>query len=200
MRLSVKGIALLVVLSIFFAVGCGGDDENTQEGSGGTLPSGDWDNLTQLEKNKKILARAIEDEGIMVRQSCKVWVQHVVLDVTNGYWLPQNDTANNDRWIRDPHDRVFGWGAGFNSSTDITLADPGAIIQIRWIEGYASDDFKYNLHTAIVVCVSEDHIVFIESNNDDTPADASDAYANTRAITVSDFRKNVESFTVYYVR
>ncbi|MXV84794.1 hypothetical protein F4Z98_15660 [Candidatus Poribacteria bacterium] len=209
MRLFEKCMVLFAMPLIFFTVGCGGENNeetldspiapgNIDRGSGG-LSSGDWDDLTQLEKNRKILARAIEDIGVMVRQTCKVWIQHVVLDVTNGYWLPQNDVANSDRWIEDRNNRVFGWGAGFNSSTDITLADPGAIVQIRWVEGYASPVFEENLHTAIILYVTKNHIVFIDSNFDDTPT-GDDAYVRIRVTTVSDFHRYVESFTVYYVR
>lgn len=200
MRLFEKCMALFTVLLIFFVVGCGGDDndsENTERGSGG-LPSADWDSLTQSEKNMKILTTAFEDIDVMVKRSCKVWVQDVVSEATGGYRLPLNDVTKSDRWIEDEHNRVFGWGAGFNSSTDIRLADPGAIVQIRWVEGYASDEFEKNLHTAIVVDVSENYIAFIESNFDGTTT-ADDAYVRTRIIPVGEFYKNVDSFTVYYV-
>lgn len=208
MRLFEKCMALLAVLLIFFVVGCGGDDdEQSEQGSdfesfetGGPPRIGEWDNLTQLEKNRKILTRAIDDLEFNIKLSCKVWIQHVVRDATDGYMLPLNDEVNGDRWIKDEHNRVFGLGAGFNSSTDIRRADPGAIVQIQWKKGRFSNEHKYNRHTAIVLYVSDKHIIFIESNYDDTPADVDDAYVRVRATTANEFYSDVESFTVYYVR
>lgn len=206
MRLFEKCMALLAVLLIFFVVGCGGDDDDDEQPEQGLDfetggPAGEeWNNLTQLQKNKKILTRAIDDIELNVKQSCKVWIHHVVKDATDGYDLPLNDADNGDRWIEDEHNRVFGVGAGFDSSTDIRTASPGAIVQIQWKEGIGSDDPRYNRHTAIVLYVSDKHIIFIESNYDKTPAIVDDAYVRIRATTANEFYRDVESFTVYYVR
>lgn len=196
MRLFEKCVAIFAVLLIFFVVGCG---ESSERG-GAAIGSEEWDTLSQHEKNQKILERAIVDLDVDVELSCKNWIHKVVTDASNGrVVIPQNNESG-DGWKEDPTGRISGWGAAFHSSTYILTAFPGAIVQMQWEDGVGSSNPDYNRHTAIVLYVSGSHIIFIESNYDDTPkVEDGPEYVKIRSQSAVEFHKKVKSFTIYYI-
>lgn len=201
MRILFLLFASLLMCSI---VGCGQDPE---VGSGAIasapLRSGEWDTLSQHDKNQKILETALVDLDVDVRLSCKNWIHKVVKDATNeSVVIPQNN-ENGDGWNEDTTGRLYGWGAAFKSSTSIMTATPGAIVQMQWKDGEGAP-YPHNRHTAIVLSVSDPHVVphvvFIESNYDTTPkVEDGPTYVRIRCEPATEFHRKVESFTIYYI-
>ena len=71
---------------------------------------------------------------------------------------------------------------------------------MQWKPGVGSDDSEYNMHTAIVLVVFQNGVIFIESNYDNTPKDVSDAVVNIRYVSEDEFKEKVQSFSVYSIR
>ena len=199
MRSFEKCVAIFAVLLIFSVVGCGGDSDDSERG-GAAIDSEEWDTLSQHEKNQKILERAIVDLNVDVRLSCKNWIRKVVTDASNGYVTMPRNNERGDGWQEDSTGRISGWGAAFYSSTHILTAFPGAIVQMQWKEEFGSSEPDYKRHTAIVLYVSGSHVIFIESNYDNTPrVEDGPTFVKIRSESAEEFHKKVESFTIYYI-
>ena len=199
-------LSTFILLLIFFVVGCGGDsgNEKTANGDvGGISTNKDWNELSQTERNQRIIDEALGDFRKNVGVSCKVWVQNVVRNASDGnVGIPLNN-EDGSGWRTDPNGTTFGDGkvALFRQNQNPILLNisPGAIIQIKWKEGFASDDPKYNIHTAIILHVLEDiGAIFIESNYD-TPKNEADASVGIRFVSEKEFEKQVEAYSIYYV-
>ena len=147
----------------------------------------EWHELTQTQRNRKIIDRAYEDLKVEVGRSCKEWVYDVVLSASGGkVKLPWNDPDAKDRWL----DSEFTEGR----TTSITTAKPGEIVQIRWKKGIGD---PHNLHTLIVVSVGPNDITFIDSNwHGDEMVDD-----QTRSISIFEGDNAwAKSFTIYTIK
>ena len=152
----------------------------------------EWHELTQTQRNRKIIDRAYEDSGVDVGESCKEWVRTVIKEASDGHVVIPSNNESGDGW--EPLDNHI---ITVDTCGSILNVRPGAIVQMQWA-GVSGD---HNRHTAIVSSVSANGITFIESNFDDTPA-VNDGPENVqpRYISVEDFNAQVESFSVYYIR
>ena len=142
----------------------------------------DWHNLLQYQRNKIILDRAYEDDGLHVGKACREWVSGVLSDVSNSsVYLPQNDSNSTleKQWFLRPR------------KIAINAAQFGEIVQmeVAFLKGVPGP------HTAIVADVEEDGITFIE-NNWIPPFEET---VNTRKIFFSKFAKQINEFTVYRI-
>ena len=115
--------------------------------------------------------------------------------------VPLNNDDGNG-WVPDPNGATYGNGKISLSRQDrnpILKGKPGSIIQIKWVENFASSNPKYNIHTAIIWHVFEDiGAVLIESNYD-TPEDETDASVRIRFVSEKDIEKQVEAYSIYYI-
>lgn len=201
MRILIPIFTLLLLLSV---VGCGAGEDDTSAGEDdtgetGSSPIVSWHALEQSERNQKILQEALDDYGDLVGRSCKKWVYDVVYSASNGdVTIPLNNESG-DAWQINP----FAGGdvilSHQNRSPALLNTIPGAIVQMQWKAGLFSDDSKYNIHTAIVLAVLPDGVIFIESNYDNTPKDESDAVVSIRFVSEEEFIEKVQSFSVYYI-
>ena len=145
-----------------------------------------WHEISQVQRNRKIIDRAFEDLGKRGGQ-CKAWVYHVVLSASGDkVRLPRNNMAVKDSWF----DSEFAEGR----KASITTAKPGEIVQIRWKEHIAP---PWNLHTLIVVSVDPHEITFIDSNW------KGDEMVGERTKKISIFEGDnawAESFTIYTIK
>jgi len=146
-----------------------------------------WHELTQSQRNDRIIVRAVKDARTDVRRNCKEWVDDVVwaasgnlVDIpstaSNLYsWLPSADVGQRSRRIR--------------------YAEPGDIIQMLmrqrgggWIE-----------HTAIVYAVYTgpglpyEGMTFVESNY------GGDLHVQYRHISFVGFLDQVQNYSIYYI-
>ena len=112
-----------------------------------------WHGLTQTERNTRIVERAMEDLGDNTGMSCKVWVQNVVNDASDGaVYPPQN--LNDYTWRSHPYVHRYPHpfpNSGFRK---------GQIIQMRWHQ----ENGTTTPHTAIVVSKTSTGMTWIECN------------------------------------
>ena len=114
------------------------------------------------------------------------------------------NTSEGDGWEPDPNGYTFGGGdvilSHQNASPALLNTILGAIVQMQWKAGVGSSDSAYNMHTAIVLSVFPNGVIFIESNYDKTPKDVSDAVVNGRFVSEEEFNEEVQAYSVYYIR
>lgn len=193
MRILTPIFTVLLLLSV---VGC---SEDVGE-PGASPPNTSWHALKQSERNEKIIKVALADYRENVGESCKEWIRDVVEKASNGDVIIPENNNNADGWVIDPLDEENIILSHQHSSPALLNTVPGAIVQIHWKTGLYSKNPKYNVHTAIVLYVLPEGVVFIESNFDNTPADNSDAIVDMRFQSELDFGEKVQAYSVYYIR
>ena len=154
----------------------------------------EWHELSQSQRNQKILERAYKDLHQKTKE-CKAWVQDVVYSASNGdVYPPITDMNHKDRWIDDPEKTDSEYCIGRCAS--IRSAKPGEIVQLRWKESYVP--LPNNLHTFIVVSVNASTITVIDSNAENRQI------VSERELPISDFDGSddakVDSFSIYTIR
>ncbi|MDE0482737.1 MAG: hypothetical protein OXI67_09185 [Candidatus Poribacteria bacterium] len=201
---STFAIVLLIFSLLFMCsmVGCGNDEDNTiydyDRGSSHSAGTSIWHDMDQSERNKEIIQVALNDYGNEVGKSCKVWVQEVVAKATKGHVTVPVNKSEGDSWNEDPDNHVVRYR--YNVSPALLGTEPGDIVQMQWKKGVGSSDPKHNMHTAIILSVFLDGVIFIESNYDDTPEDVSDAVVSIRFESEEKFQERVQAFSVYTIR
>ena len=149
----------------------------------------EWHELTQTQRNRKILERAYQDLD-QKKKECKEWIQDIVFNASDGEVYPPQNHILKDRWIDDPENTNSEYCIG--RSGPITSARPGEIVQVRWKESYKKP--PRNLHTFIVVSVNALTITVIDSNAEDQKI------VRERDMNISNFDKIADSFSIYYIR
>ena len=197
MRILFVLFAFLLMISV---VGCrDGGDETYETGSSPLIVS--WHALEQSERNQKILRVALDDYGDNVGESCKEWVRDVIEQATDRHVVIPPNNESGDGWEPDPEGHVIRYR--HNTNPALLNTTPGDIVQMQWKAGKAgvgSPDSEYNMHTAIVLSVFLNGVIFIESNYDNTPKDESDAVVDIRFVSEEEFDEKVQAFSVYSVR
>lgn len=204
MRTFKRYVGIFVTLLMISVCGCGEEseqildpdsaDETSEKGSS-PLPV-IWHALSQSEKNQRIIQVALDDFGVNVRKSCKEWVRKVIKQASNEHVNIPSNTSNGDSWELD----TAGHAIRYNTSPTRLETSPGHIVQMQWKAGVGSRDSEYNMHTAIVLSVFPNGVIFIESNYDDTPANEEDAVVGIRFVSEKEFNEQVEAFTIYTIR
>lgn len=196
MRSFEKCVAIFAVVLIFAVVGCGdGEDETYETGSSPLILS--WHALEQSERNQKILRRALDDYGDNVGESCKEWVRDVIEEATGRHVVIRSNNESGDSWEPDPEGHVIRYR--HNTKPALLNTTPGDIVQMQWRAGFGSSNPKSKMHTAIVLSVFLNGVLFIESNYDDTPEDVSDAVVGIRFVSEEEFQEQVQAFSVYSI-
>lgn len=200
MRILTPIFTFFTLLLMLLVVGCGGDDNNidnmSEAGSSPLVVS--WHAMEQSERNSRILEVALDYYGNNVELSCKEWVRDVIEEATNGHVKVPSNTPAGDSWGPDPESHIIRYR--YNSEPAILDTTPGDIVQMQWKPGIGSSDSEYNMHTAIVLSVFQNGVIFIESNYDKTPEDVSDAVVSIRFESEQKFNQKVQAFSVYSVR
>lgn len=192
---------IFTLLLMLLVIGCGNDEGDVEESMNETGSSPlieNWDALEQDERNRTILKVALNDYGENVGLSCKEWVRDVIEEATNGYVVIPRNTEAGDGWYADPTEHVKR--QRYTQTPAFRNIRPGNIVQMQWKAGVGSSDDAYNMHTAIVLAVFENGVIFIESNYDTTPKIESDAKVGIRFVLEREFEDDVEAFTVYSIR
>ena len=193
MRILFVIFASLLLISV---VGCGdGGDETYETGSSPLILS--WHALEQSERNQKILRVALDDYGDNVGESCKEWVRDVIEEATDGHVVILSNNESGDSWEPDPEGHVIRYR--HNTNPALLNTTPGDIVQMQWNAGVGSSDSEYNMHTAIVLSVFPNGVIFIESNYDKTPKNVEDAVVGIRFVSEEEFQKQVQAFSVYSI-
>lgn len=182
-------------------MGCGGgeddiEDDISEAGSSPWIDS--WHAMEQYQRNHRIIEVALDDYGDNVGESCKEWVRDVIEEATGGHVKVPSNTPAGDGWGPDPEDHIIRYR--YNVEPAILNTTPGDIVQMQWKAGLFSNDPKNNIHTAIVLSVFQNGVIFIESNYDNTPEDVSDAVVSIRFQSEDEFNQRVQAFSVYSVR
>lgn len=136
-----------------------------------------WHTWTQSVRNQAIVNKTYPDNNQYVAKSCKEWVRDIVYKASSGLVTIPPTSNNLYTWI--PDNNVVG------RSALIQYAQPGEIVQMLLSSGIE--------HTAIVLAVSPTGITFIESNW------GSDEVVHTRFVTFAKFKKQVRSYSIYYI-
>jgi hypothetical protein len=143
-----------------------------------------WHNLSQNQRNSRIVERALQDVGDDVGQSCKEWVRTVVRSASgNTVTIPPN-SSNDTRWQSDPD--CHRYAPPFPPGAFVA----GYIIQMRW----RNNDGTYYPHTAIVQSRNSSGMWWIESNWE------GDEVVRRRFVPFSTFHAQVGSrYSVYRI-
>lgn len=143
-----------------------------------------WHNLMQSQRNAHIIARAQQDVGVNVQQSCKEWVRTVVLNASgNTVTIPPN-SSNDTRWQSHSYCRRY--------APPVSMANfrVGYIIQMRW----RNQNGVSNPHTAIILSRTSSGMDWIESNWQ------GDQTVRIRHVSFSQFNQAVGSnYSVYKI-
>lgn len=197
MRILFAIFAPLLMISV---VGCGDDENETdatyETGSSPLILS--WHALEQSERNQKILREALDDYGENVGESCKEWVRDIIEQASDRHVVIEPNNESGDGWNPDPEGHVICYR--YNTSPAILNTTPGDIVQMQWKAGLFSSNPESNIHTAIVLSVFLNGVIFIESNYDNTPEDVSDAVVSIRFESEEEFQEKVQAFSVYSIR
>lgn len=202
-----RAVGIFVALLMISVVGCGEESEPILEperhlelSENSVLATGaedvpaapalheplmhrEWHDLSQSQRNQKILQRAYQDLG-QKKGQCKPWVQDVVFAASNGAVYPPKNHPLKDRWRNDPKNTDSEYCIG--RCGPITSASPGEIVQVRWKANVNPPD---NLHTFIVVSVNAS-----DSNGKNKQS------VRKRTLQTSNFNKIADSFSIYYIR
>ena len=196
MRILCVLFAFLLICSV---AGCGEESDSIIGSERGSSPLvASWHARSQNERNKQILHVALDDLGVNVGESCKEWVRDVIEEASNRHVTIPSNTLSGDRWQPDLTGHVIL--ERYNANPALLNTQPGYIVQMQWKPGVGSDDSEYNMHTAIVLSVFSDGVIFIESNYDNTPKNNEDAVVNIRYVLENEFKEKVQSFSVYYIQ
>lgn len=196
MRILFVLFAFLLICSV---VGCGEESDSIIESERGSSPLVvSWHAMEQSERNEKIIKVALDELGVNVKESCKEWVRDVIEEATDGHVKVPSNTSEGDGWDPDPENHIIRYR--YNMEPAILNTTPGDIVQMQWKAGVSSPNPESNMHTAIVLSVFQNGVIFIESNYDNTPEDVSDAVVNIRYVSEDEFKEEVQSFSVYSIR
>lgn len=194
---------IFTLLLMLLVIGCGNDEGDVEESmneTGASPVTGSWHALEQSERNHRILQGALDYYGDNVGLSCKEWVRDVIEEASNGDVIIPSNNGSGDGWQIDPSGGGDVILSHQNSSPALLNTTPGAIVQMQWKAGLYSNDSNYNIHTAIVLHVLSDGVIFVESNYDSTPRNESDAIVSIRFQSEQDFAEKVQAYSVYYIR
>ncbi len=199
-----KWVTSLFIVALFF-FGCGGTPTGPEPGGGS------WDDLSDDEKNEKILEEAeawINKEG----GQCKEWIQKVV-NIVSGYggpsYLPLNyikagDPYNKARWLDSPNVKVV-WQRAYQTPAEFPhvnsvlfppeeLIKPGNIIQYRKQGDYNNAVDSTGLHTALIKFVDSQTMTWIDSNW------YGQGQVRRHDFSLSDWAAKIEAWTVYQIK
>jgi hypothetical protein len=144
-----------------------------------------WHDLSQSERNQRILSDGHEDLNDDVGVSCKIWVRNIVREASGNLVTIPSTKSNGYQWYSHPD--VYA----VPQPSPVEWVTPGCIIQMKW----RNQNGTTYPHTAIVVSKNSSGMTWIDSNWN------GDQVVRTHFVSYSQFYTAVQGYryTLYYI-